>query len=233
MGNIFTDLFSTDAADKAAADLKAAYGNASTTANNTLQGGLDTATGLYDKALVPFQTLAGNYTANKSAYDDATGVNGQAGIDRATAAFKALPGYSGGLTTGIDQVNRTAAARGDLGGGNTSADEIKFASDYDNQKYSNYLQSLLPGYNAFTGAATTGATGQAGVLGSEAAANLGVTGQQATNDYNSTVGQGQAQSQADLAPYQASSNFWGALTGLGSLALKASGIGGFAPAGAK
>jgi hypothetical protein len=56
---------------------------------------------------------------------------------RGRVAFKSLPGYSGGLTTGIDAVDRGAAARGALGGGNTSADIIKFASDYDANKYGN------------------------------------------------------------------------------------------------
>lgn len=219
------DIFSSDAAEKAADDLKAAYGTAATTANSALQGGLDKATPLYGQALVPFQTLATKFGAGQDAYNDATGVNGQAGIDRATAAFRSLPGYNGGLTTGIDQVNRTAAQRGQLAGGNTTADEIKFASDYDANKFGNYLTALAPNLAG----ATSAATGQAGVLGSEAAANLGVAGSQASNLYNSTVGQGQAQAQGDMAPYQASANFWSALTGLGSLGLKASGIGGFAP----
>jgi hypothetical protein len=100
-----------------------------------------------------------------AAYGDATGANGAEGLARAKALYQADPGYSGGLTTGIDQVARTAAMRGDLGGGNTSADMIKFASDYDNRKYG--LCAKLSPYlganaNAVSGYAGT-KTGQAGL----------------------------------------------------------------------
>lgn len=122
---------------------------------------------------------------------------------------------------------RTNAAAGNLGGGNNTADEIKFASDYDNQKYSQYTSALAP----YLGANSSAISGQAGVLGNEATTNTAVAGQQASNSYNSAVGSGNAQAQADMAPYTASQNFWSALTGLGSLGLKASGVGGFAPSG--
>lgn len=163
--------------------------------------------------------------AGSAAYGDATGANGAAGLARATALYQADPGYNGGLTTGIDQVNRNAAATGNLGGGQTSADEIKFASDYDNQKYSSYVNSLAP-YLSANGSAVSG---NASTLGSQATSDLAVAGQQSQNQYNSITGGANAQAQADLAPYSASSNFWGALTGAAGLGLKASGIGGFAP----
>jgi hypothetical protein len=220
-------LFSTDAADQAAADAKAGYAAGAANAQTDLLNGESNANNLYGQAYAPFSSLISSTGAGSQAYADATGVNGTAGLDRAKAIYQADPGYNGGLTTGIDQVMRTNAAAGNLGGGNNTADEIKFASDYDNQKYSNYVNSLAP----YLGANQSAVSGAAGVLGNEATSDLAVSGQQAQNSYNAAVGAGNAQSQADLAPYQASSNFWSALTGLGSLGLKASGVGGFAPSG--
>lgn len=225
MSNIFTDLFSTDAADQAAADAKAGYATGQTTANTALANGQTSADNLYSQAVAPYSSLISSTGQGSSAYGDATGANGQAGLDRAKALYQSDPGYDGGLTTGIDQVMRTNAAAGNLGGGNNTADEIKFASDYDNQKYSSYVAGLAP----YLSANSNAISGQAGVLGNEATTNTAVAGQEATNDYNASVGSGNAQASADMAPYTASSNFWSALTGLGSTALKASGIGGFAP----
>jgi hypothetical protein len=224
LGNLFTDLFSTDDAQQAANDIKAGYATGATTANTALANGQTTADNLYSQAYAPFSSLISSTGAGSQAYADATGVNGTAGLARAKAIYQADPGYDGGLTTGIDQVMRTNAASGNLGGGNNTADEIKFASDYDNQKYGNYVSSLAP----YLGANENAVSGAAGVLGNQATTDTAVAGQQAQNDYSSSVGEGNAQGQADMAPYQASSNFWSALTGLGALGLKASGIGGFA-----
>lgn len=232
MGNFLTDLFSTKPAQDAANAKIAGYTSANTNANAAIDQGVSQATPLYGQALggyQPLDTLAGKFGAGQDAYNDATGVNGAAGIDRATTNFKSLPGYQGGLDTGINQVERTAAQRGDVGGGNTSADMIKFASDYDANKYGNYVSSLAPNLTGALSATTSSASGKAGVLGSEATNDMAAAGAKATNDFNSGVGSGNAQADADLAPYQASSNFWSSLLGVGQLGLKASGIGGFAP----
>lgn len=222
---LFTDLFSSKPAEEAAAAKKAGYVAGNTTAQNSLDAGLTAATPLFDKAYGDFSTLGAKFGAGQDAYNDATGVNGADGITRAGSTFKSLPGYSGGLTTGIDAVDRGAAARGMLGGGNTSADIIKFASDYDANKYGNYLTSLAPNLSG----ALSSTAGGAGVLNNEATANLGVGQSKAQYGYNSNVGVGSANADAKLAPYSASQNFWGALMGGAGMALKASGVGGFAP----
>jgi hypothetical protein len=128
---------------------------------------------------------------------------------------------------GINDLERRAAARGDLGGGNTSADTIKFASDYDAGKYGSFLSSLAPNLAG----ATSATAGGAGVLGTQAGANLGVAGQKAGIQYGGNTAIGNAQAQADLAPYAASQNFWGALMGGANLLGKATGIGGFGSSG--
>lgn len=222
---LFSDLFSTKPAEEAAAAKAAGYTTANTNANDALTTGQTGADALYGQAYAPFASLIDSTGKGATAYGNATGVNGQAGIDAAGSTFKSLPGYSGGLTTGIDQVMRTNAAAGNLGGGNNTADEIKFASDYDANKYGNYVSSLAP----YLGANQSAVSGGASVLGSQAAADLGVAGQKASNNYNSSVGVGNANADAALAPYSASQNFWNSLMGGANLALKASGIGGFAP----
>lgn len=224
---LFSDIFSSKPAEEAAKAKAAGYTAGNTSAQGALDAGWAGAAPLYGKAYGDFSSLAGKFGAGQDAYNDATGVNGAAGITRAGSTFKSLPGYSGGLTTGIDAVDRGAAARGMLGGGNTSADIIKFASDYDANKYGNYVSSLAPNLSG----ALTSTAGGAGVLGAQAGAGLGVAGQKAQYGYNSATGIGNANADAKLAPYGASQNFWSALMGGAGLALKASGIGGFAPGG--
>lgn len=214
---LFTDLFSTKPAEEAARQKALGFANAKAGANSALDTGLGYARPLYGQAYDDFNSLAGKFGKGMDAYLDATGVNGADGIARAGSVFKELPGYSGGLNTGIDLLERRAAARGDLGGGNTSADTIRFASDYDAGKYKDYVAGLSPNLAG----ASSATAGGAGVLGSQAGAELGVAGQRANFDYNAATGTGQANAEAALAPYSASQNFWSALMGGANLALKA------------
>ncbi|WP_425991381.1 hypothetical protein [Afipia sp. DC4300-2b1] len=222
---LFSDLFSTKPAEEAAAAKAAGYATGKTDANAALDAGLAQANPLYKQAYGDFSSLAGKFGAGQDTYNDATGVNGADGVARAASIFKSLPGYSGGLTTGIDAVNRGAAARGDLGGGNTAADTIKFASDYDANKYGNFLSALAPNLSG----ATAATSGGAGVLGAQAGTATGVAGQKASYDWNAATGTGNANADAALAPYSASQNFWSALMGGANLLGKATGIGGWAP----
>jgi hypothetical protein len=214
----------------------------------------------YADASALYKPLVASTGAGATAYGDATGVNGADAATKAAAIFKSLPGYSGGLTTGLDAVNRGAAARGDLGGGNTSGDIIKFASDYDANKYGNYLTSLAPylgaNANAISGAAGldvgkgtalnandigqgSALSGNFTTLGTGLNANFGALGTGQNASYMGQggaananyTGQGAAQAEADMAPYTASQNFWSALTGGANALLKASGVGGYGAGG--
>jgi hypothetical protein len=209
----------------------------------------------YSDASALYKPLVASTTLGANAYGDATGVNGAEGIARGGSVFKSLPGYSGGLTTGIDAVDRGAAARGALGGGNTSADIIKFASDYDANKYGSYVSSLAPylsaNANAISGAAGLGVgrgaalnanevgrgtalNGNFGTLGTGLNANFGALGGGLNASYEGQggaananfTGQGNAQAQADLAPYSASQNFWSGLMGGANALAKVYGGGG-------
>lgn len=217
--SLFSDLFSTKPAEDAAAAKQQGLTTANTNSSADLTAGQAGADALYGKSQDAYGALATSTQKGSDAYGDATGANGAEGLARAKANFQSDPGYTGGLTTGIDQVNRTAAQRGDLGGGNTSADEIKFASDYDANKYGSYVSSLAP----YLGANGSAVAGRAGAFTGQAGADLGVAGQRATNDYNTAAGIGNAKADAALAPYSASSNFWNSLMGGANLALKAGG----------
>jgi hypothetical protein len=208
------------AANAAAARTKG-FQTGKTDAFGALDSGFGTASGFYDSARAPFSDLLGRGNRGYDTYLDATGVNGQGGIDRAGSLFKSLPGYRGGLDTGLDLLERRAAARGDLGGGNTSADTIKYASDYDAQKYGNFLQSLVPNIGV-AGQATSGVAdlfrGQGNL-----ASDVGT--KKAGYGYQAAVGEGGAEAQgiedAQKAKDQASKNFWSAIMGGANLATKA------------
>lgn len=214
---IFGDLFSSKPAEDAALAKQQGLTTANANSSADLTAGQSGADALYGKSQDAYGGLAASTKKGSDAYGDATGANGPEGLARAKALFQSDPGYTGGLTTGIDQVNRTASARGDLGGGNTSADEIKFASDYDANKYSDFVGKLAP----YLGANGQAVAGQAGAYGSQAGADLGVAGLKATNDYNTAAGIGNAKADAALAPYSASSNFWSSLMGGAKLAVSA------------
>jgi hypothetical protein len=209
MSNIFTDLFSSDAADKAAKDKIASVNTGITQANTALDTGQAGADKLYGQALVPFTSLATKFGAGQDAYNDATGVNGAEGLARARSTFTSLPGYQEGINMALNQNDRLAASRGILASGNTIADTTKLATDYANQHYGDYVNSLAPNLSG----ATTAASGQAGVLTGQAGSDLGVAGTKANIAYKGNTAIGDAQAQADMAPYQASQNFWGALAG--------------------
>jgi hypothetical protein len=221
MGNIFTDLFSSDAAEQAAKDKEAAVNAGITQANTALDTGQAGADKLYGQALVPFTSLATKFGAGQDAYNDATGVNGAAGLARARSTFTSLPGYQEGIDMALNENDRRAAARGMLAGGNTVADTTKLATDYASQHYNDYLSSLAPNLSG----ATTAASGQAGVLTGQAGADLGVAGTKANIAYSGNNAIGDAKAQADMAPYQASQNFWGALLGGANAVAKAYGGG--------
>lgn len=214
---LFTDLFSTQPAEDAARDKVQGLNTANTNAGADLTAGQATADAGYGKAEGLYGDLASSTKGGFDAYGDATGANGADGIARAGNQFKSITGYNGGLNTGIDTVDRLAAAHGGFGGGNNTGDLIKFASDYDDTHYKDYTAGLAPYLGLHSGAVGS----EAGAYGTQAGADLGVAGQRASNDYNTGVGIGNAKADADTAKYSASSNFWNSLLGGAKLAVSA------------
>lgn len=222
---IFDELFNSSGGEEAARNAAAArttgLNTGLTNANSALDTGFGQSREFFDRASVPFTDLLRRGNAGYDTYLDATGVNGAGGISRAGDLFKSMPGYRGGLDTGIDLLERRANARGMLSGGNTSADTIKYASDYDAGKYKDFLSSLLPNIGVAQGATS----GTAGILGQQGAMANDLGRTKADYGYRAATGAGEAEAggiqQAQQARNQASQNFWNALGGAASLAVSA------------
>lgn len=221
--DLLTAPFNSDNEEEAARQKAAGLTAGKTEAYGQLDAGYNTASGLYDQARVPFSDL---YAKGSKGYDtflDATGVNGAEGIGRAGDLYRSLPGYSAGRDMGIDDLERRAAARGQLGGGNTSADTIKFASDYDSTKYKDFLSSL----SGNAGVATSAAAGQGQLYGQQAGLAGAIGGQKAKYGYGTETGIGNANAEATMAAEQSSANFWSALMGGANALAKSGGFSGF------
>jgi hypothetical protein len=80
--------------------------------------------------------------AGSQSYADALGLNGPEGVTRAQQQFQVGPGYQFAMDQGIQGIERTAAARGELGGGGTTLDQIKYSQGLANQEWNNYLGGL-------------------------------------------------------------------------------------------
>jgi hypothetical protein len=221
--DLITDPFTSDneeeAARQKAEGLRAGLSNA----NSALDTGFNNASGYYGKATDAFKGLMDRGNRGYDTYLDATGVNGAEGIGRAGDLYKSLPGYSAGQTTGLDLLERRAAARGDLGGGNTSADTIRFASDYDSTKYKDFLAGLMPNLGVASGATA----GTAGIYGQQGNLAADIGGKKAGYAYGTEKGVGDANAEATMAAEKSSSNFWGALMGGANAVAKAGGFSGF------
>lgn len=101
------------------------------------------------------------------AYLNATGANGAAGSAAATAAFQSAPGYQYQQDQALDAVQRSAAARGGLAGGNATADILKTATGLADQSYQQYVSNLGNAASSYG----TALGGQAASLGAQASAS--------------------------------------------------------------
>jgi hypothetical protein len=216
MGNLFTDLFTNDNEEEAARQKAAGLKAGQAAAGSELDAGFNNASGYYGKATDAFSGLMERGNRGYDTYLDATGVNGADGIGRAGDLYRSLPGYNAGQTMGLDLLERRAAARGDLGGGNTSADTIKFASDYDSTKYKDFLAGLMPNLGVASGATA----GTAGIYGQQGNLAADIGGKKAQYGYGTETGIGNANAEATMANENSSKNFWGALMGGANLLAK-------------
>lgn len=238
------DLFSNDTAEQAAAQknagLQQGYDALSTSfgagrdalttdfskARDALSGGAATATGLY-KGLGDYFT--NTYGGGATAYGDATGANGPEGFSRAISNFKTDPGYGFQMDQGLQALQRTHAAAGNLSSGNADADTLKFSQGLADQSYGSYVSRLAPylplagaGQTTATagqaGAATALATGLSGVFQGEGTdVNASQMGQGAAANANAT-GQGASNAAATMNNYNVGANQLNALMSAGKLA---------------
>lgn len=128
-------------------------------ARDALSSGYGQAGSLYAGLGDYFNNL---YGGGATAYGDATGANGPEGYARAISSFKADPGYGFQLDQGLQALQRTHAAAGNLSSGNADADTLKFSQGLADQSYGNYVSRLAPYLQLAGTGATTAAAGRAG-----------------------------------------------------------------------
>ncbi len=159
-------IFGGSATKKAAAANNAALDKYQNQGNAAIDTGQQQATGYLGQVGDLWKNLAGESggLSGLNLYGDALGVNGAAGASRASSAFQVDPGYQFQQQQGLDALNRSAAARGQLNSGQTGLDTLSFSQGLANNTYQQWLQNL-GGFSGQQGNIYTGATtGQAGAL---------------------------------------------------------------------
>jgi hypothetical protein len=198
------DFFSGDSERDAAAAKEAAIRRGYSDLSSLFGQGRDALTANSSKAAGYYQPFYDTAMRGYDAYSDALGINGADGSARARAAFSNNPGYQSQLQSGLDAIDRGAAARGTLSSGGTRAAELKYGNDLASQGWSNYLNALS-GY----GGQALGAAGGLGNVYTGLGSGLDTSYRgQGQSAYNAATGIGEAQAQGAMADYNASKNMW-------------------------
>lgn len=206
MAGLF-DIFSNDNAEQAAAQrnqglqqgydaLSSSYGQG----RDAINAGAATATGYY-------QPLIQSTGAGATAYGNASGANGAAGLKTAMGDFQNSGQYGNfgfALTNGLQALDRTHAAAGNLNSGNADTDTLNYATGLANKTYDSYVSGLQPYLGANAGA-VSGAAGVATGQGAALNANYQGQGQAANANY---TGQGASDAAATMNNYAISQNMW-------------------------
>lgn len=112
------------------------------------------------------------YSVNGQLFDDLEAAQAYANENRtggrAYGGFKETPGYQFQLAQGMDALQSTAAARGNLLSGATMQGALDYSQGLANQEYNNYLNRL-----AGIGASGQAAAGNQANIGANYAANAG------------------------------------------------------------
>ena len=210
------DLFSNDTAEQAAAQRNAG-----------LTQGYNQLSGLYDQgrsdlntgatnAMNLYNPLLASTGAGATAYGNASGANGVAGLQDAMNTFKnsgQYGTYGFTLGQGLQALDRTHAAAGNLNSGNADTDTLNYATGLANNTYNSYLSGLQP-YLGANQSAVTGAAGVQSGLGQ----NLATLDTNQGNAANATqTGIGASNAAATMNNYNVGANQLGALLGVGSL----------------
>lgn len=211
------DLFSNDSAEKAADQRNAGLQQGYDALSGQYQQGRDAINTGYNTASNLYGNLAGSTGAGATAYGNASGANGAAGLQTAMDDFHNSGQYGNfgfALTNGLQALDRTHAAAGNLNSGNADTDTLNYATGLANNTYNSYVSGLQPylsaNSNAVAGQANA-ATGQANAL------NTSYQGQGTAANANYT-GQGASDAAATLNNYNVGANQLNAITGVGKLA---------------
>lgn len=201
------DIFSNDKAEEAASQRKAGLQQGYDALSTQFGQGRDAINTGANTAMGYYQPLIQKYGAGANAYGDAAGANGVEGLRRGTDAFKNSGQYGVygiGLNEGLQALQRTHAAAGNLNSGNADIDAMKFATDQATKSYGSYLSGLQP-YLGGEAGAVSGAAGVATGQGRDLNANFMGQGTAANANY---TGQGAADAAATMNEYNISKNMW-------------------------
>lgn len=164
-----------------------------------------------------YAPLVASTTAGANAYGDASGANGAAGLQKAMDTFKnsgQYGTYGFTLDQGLQALDRTHAAAGNLSSGNADSDAMKYATGLANNTYGSYLSGLAP----YLGANSSAVSGAAGI---DTGLGTGLNNSYQTQGglgYQTQVGIGNANAAADLANQQANQNIWNGIMSVGKMA---------------
>lgn len=201
------DIFSNDTAEKAAAQRNAGLQEGYNQLSTLYGQGRDALSSNVNQGIDLYKGLINSTGAGASAYGDASGANGVEGLQRATDTFKnsGLYGaYGTSLDAGLQALQRTHAAAGNLSSGNADTDTMKYATGLAGQTYSNYLQGLSPYLNA-NSSVISGASNLYAGLGQ----GLNQSYQGQGNAANATqTGIGSSNAAATMNDYNISKNLW-------------------------
>jgi len=200
-------IFSNDDAEQAARDRNAGLQQGYNALSDQYAAGRNALTTNYGKASDLYSGLINSTGAGAKAYGDASGANGVAGLQSAMDTFKnsgQYGNYGFSLDQGLQALNRTHAAAGNLSSGNADTDTLKYATGLANSTYGSYLSGLQP----YLGANSSAVAGAAGVdTGLGSALNQSYQGQGNAANANYT-GQGASNAAADMNNYNISQNLW-------------------------
>lgn len=166
----------------------------------------------YNNASSLYQPLMASTGAGATAYGNASGANGAAGLKTAMGDFQnsgQFGNYGFSLTQGLQALDRTHAAAGNLNSGNADADTLGYATGLANNTYNSYVAGLQP-YLGANSSATAGAAGVDTGLGNALNANDVAQGN-AANTTQTTIGNNNAG--AELNNYKVGANDLNAITG--------------------
>lgn len=122
--------------------------------------------------------------------------------------------YGFALDQGLQALDRTHAAAGNLSSGNADTDAMKYATGLAGQTYNSYLAGLSP----YLGANSSAVSGAAGTQTGQGTALNNSYQTQGGLGYQTQVGIGNANAAADIANQQANQNIWNSIMGVGKLA---------------
>jgi len=208
------DLFSNDTAEEAARQRNAGLQQGYDALSSNYQQGRDALNTNFGNASSLYKGLLDQYAPGAKAYGDAAGANGAEGYARAKTNFTTDPGYGFQMDQGLQALQRTHAAAGNLASGNADADTLKYATGLADQSYGNYVSRLAP-YLQGQQIATQGAANVDMGLGSGLNQSYQGQGQAANANY---TGQGASTAAATMNNYNIGQNQLSAIKDVGKMA---------------